>query len=207
MTLFSAIFSAAVLGFSSGMAPGPLLALTLSETLRHGARAGVLVALAPLATDGPLIVISWFLLTRVGDLTIFLGIISLIGAFLLLYFAWECFRTPPPDYAPATKSRSLLKGIFTNLLNPAPYLFWFTVGTPMLIKARQDSPTAMVLFIVIFFASITGSKAALAVLIARFHGLPNPTLYRGIMRFLGLALLLFAGFFFYDAARYWHWWT
>lgn len=37
-----------VLGLSAGFAPGPLLALVISETLRHGIPAGVRVALAPI---------------------------------------------------------------------------------------------------------------------------------------------------------------
>lgn len=41
----------AVLGLSSGLSPGPLLALVISETLRHGVKAGVKVALAPIITD------------------------------------------------------------------------------------------------------------------------------------------------------------
>ena len=43
-------------GLSAGLAPGPLLALGIAQTLRFGAGQGVRVALAPLITDLPIIV-------------------------------------------------------------------------------------------------------------------------------------------------------
>ncbi|MDY6953588.1 MAG: LysE family translocator, partial [Thermodesulfobacteriota bacterium] len=47
-----------VLGLSAGFAPGPLLALVISQTLRHNAVEGLKVALAPLVTDLPIILIT-----------------------------------------------------------------------------------------------------------------------------------------------------
>ena len=41
-----------ILGLSAGFAPGPLLALVISETLQHDIKSGVKVALAP-------IIIKW----------------------------------------------------------------------------------------------------------------------------------------------------
>ncbi|NCD26558.1 MAG: hypothetical protein EOL86_13335, partial [Deltaproteobacteria bacterium] len=53
----SAAASGLVLGLSAGLSPGPLLTLMLSETLRHGVRAGLLVAVAPLISDLPIIIL------------------------------------------------------------------------------------------------------------------------------------------------------
>jgi hypothetical protein len=44
-----------IFGLSAGLAPGPLLMLVISDTLRHGIKAGVKVALAPVITDLPII--------------------------------------------------------------------------------------------------------------------------------------------------------
>ena len=41
-----------------GLAPGPLLALVLAQTLRHGPREGCKIALTPLVTDAPIIALS-----------------------------------------------------------------------------------------------------------------------------------------------------
>ena len=52
------LLTGALLGLSGGLAPGPLLTLVANETLRHGARAGIGVALAPLLTDLPIVLIT-----------------------------------------------------------------------------------------------------------------------------------------------------
>jgi threonine/homoserine/homoserine lactone efflux protein len=47
-----------LLGLAAGFAPGPLLVLVISETLRHNIKAGIKVSIAPLITDVPIILIS-----------------------------------------------------------------------------------------------------------------------------------------------------
>jgi threonine/homoserine/homoserine lactone efflux protein len=57
-----------------------------------------------------------------------------------------------------------VKGIFTNLLNPNPYLFWFAVGGPLLAVALHQGSHVLALFIIAFFASLVGTKILIAYL-------------------------------------------
>ena len=66
-----------LLGAPSGIAPGPMLILIISETLRHGIRAGAKVAFIPLLTDIPVVLISGFLFAQISNMNILLGSISL----------------------------------------------------------------------------------------------------------------------------------
>ena len=45
----------AFLGLASGISPGPLLTITISETLQHGKWEGIKVAISPLITDLPIV--------------------------------------------------------------------------------------------------------------------------------------------------------
>jgi hypothetical protein len=56
--MMTALASGAFLGLSCGLAPGPLLALVVAQTLRHGLREGCKMALTPLVTDAPIIIIA-----------------------------------------------------------------------------------------------------------------------------------------------------
>ena len=56
--------SGILLGLAAGFAPGPLLVLVISETMRHGIRAGLKVSIAPLITDVPIILVSLIVLNR-----------------------------------------------------------------------------------------------------------------------------------------------
>jgi threonine/homoserine/homoserine lactone efflux protein len=56
--MITALASGVLLGLSCGLAPGPLLALLLAQTLWHGPREGCKIALTPLVTDAPIIVVA-----------------------------------------------------------------------------------------------------------------------------------------------------
>ena len=61
-----AVFTAGLLlGAPSGFAPGPMLLLIISETLRHGKHAGAKVACIPLLTDAPIVMASGLLFTQI----------------------------------------------------------------------------------------------------------------------------------------------
>ena len=77
------ITTGAILGPAAGIAPGPLLALVISETMEHGVRAGVKVALAPILKDLPIIIITIFILAKLSSFHSVLGVISILGAFFI----------------------------------------------------------------------------------------------------------------------------
>lgn len=54
------------MGLSSVLAPGSLLTLVISETLQHDTRAGIKVALAPVITDLPIIVLTLLILSKLA---------------------------------------------------------------------------------------------------------------------------------------------
>lgn len=183
----------AAMGLSAGFAPGPLLTLVLSQTLAHGPREGVKVALAPVLTDAPIVLAAWLVLSRFSGSPAVLGLVSLAGACLLVRYGWECFGAPPPDAAdPAKAPRSILRGVAANFANPHPYLFWTAVGVPVLLDAARTGPMAVVCFLAVFYAAIVGAKVAAALLAGRFRRFLGSRAYRLFMAGLGLSLLYYA---------------
>lgn len=182
-----------VLGLSAGVSPGPLFALVVSQSVRHGAREGMKVAVVPLLTDLPVILGTVFLLSRVGDFKPALGAVSVAGALFLLHLAYDSLRTGAPGLeAGADEPRSIRKGLLVNLLSPHPYLFWSTVGAPMLLKGWAESPASAAAFVAGFFGCLVGSKAVLALVSGRSRERLGGRGYVLLMRALGLLLALFA---------------
>jgi threonine/homoserine/homoserine lactone efflux protein len=91
--VISALITGCVFGLSSGLAPGPLLVLLITQTLRHNTREGIKVAAAPLITDLPIVLVSLFVLTRLEAYHRALAFISLAGGIYVLYLSYGCFRT------------------------------------------------------------------------------------------------------------------
>ena len=183
-----------VLGLAAGFAPGPLLALVLAQSIRFGTREGLKVAAAPLLTDLPIVILATALVAAAaGTAGGVLGAISLAGAAFVAYLGIESIRTTGvqagrPDEAP----RSWARGALVNALSPHPYIFWVTVGAPILIRAWADGPLAAAAFLVGFYACLVGAKMLLAVIAGRSGGRLRGGAYRAVMVVLGALLLLFA---------------
>ncbi len=191
-----------ILGLSAGFAPGPLLTLVISETLQHDIRSGVRVALSPVFTDLPIIVLTLGVLSQLSGFHNLLGIISLIGGSVILFMGYESMnpKLPEPDF-PKAAPKSLVKGILVNALSPHPYLFWFGVGGPIISRAMNSGITGPIVFIGSFYVLLVGSKILLAVLVGRSKSFLNGSLYIYIMRFLGLALCVLALLLFRDGLK------
>lgn len=188
-----------ILGLAAGISPGPLLMLVIGETLRHDIRAGVKVALSPLITDLPIILVTVFVLSQVAKLQPILGFISLIGGCFLLYLGYGSLRSRGFDAGGVEGGpRPLTKGILTNALSPHPYLFWISVGAPILSKSMSAGLSAPLAFLLGFYGLLVGSKVLLALAVGRARTFLTGPLYRLSLRLLGLALCGLALLFFRD---------
>jgi len=88
----AALASGILLGLSCGLSPGVLLTLVLTQTLRHGVREGCKIALAPLGSDLPIVLLALFFASKVSAFRPVLGVISLAGGAFVLHLAWDSFR-------------------------------------------------------------------------------------------------------------------
>lgn len=196
----SSLAAGTVVGLSAGFAPGPLLTLVITQTLRHNIREGIKVSMAPLITDLPIIVASLVVLSKLSDFDRLLGAISLAGGFYILYLAQESIRTGPVNLDTGHKEpRSFRKGALINALNPHPYVFWTTVGGPFVLKSRQESLPAAISFVAGFYVCLVGAKVFLALLVGRSETFLTKKGYIRTMRVLGCLLAAFAVFLLKDA--------
>ena len=197
--MLSFLITGTILGLSAGFAPGPLLALVISETMEHGVRAGIKVALAPILTDLPIIIVTIFILAKLSDFQPVLGIISIIGALFILYLGINNLRTKGIKLdINKSAPRSFQKGIIVNALSPHPYLFWFSVGGPITIKAMDHNLLAAISFIGSFYVLLLGTKIVLAILVGKSRTFLMGNRYIFTMRLLGFILILLAGILFRD---------
>jgi threonine/homoserine/homoserine lactone efflux protein len=149
------------LGLGAGLAPGPMLALVIRSTLEAGFAAGARVALSPLITDLPIIVVA---VALAGELPHgALGVLGVAGGTFVLWLGIEALREQPAPVeavaGAAVADGALRRGALTNLLNPHPWVFWVAVGAPIL--GERDAGDAL-LFLVAFYALLIGTKVVVA---------------------------------------------
>jgi len=180
-----------ILGLSAGLAPGPLMTLVVAETLRHGFKAGLRVALAPIITDLPIIALTLLLLRELTGFNTIMAVISCVGGLVVLYLGFQAFRTKGIEIIKAEpKINSLFKGVSVNFLSPHPYLFWLSVGGPLTIKAANHSLAAATGFVLCFYLLLVGSKLGLALLVGKSRAHLSGRFYLFIIKGLGLLLIL-----------------
>jgi threonine/homoserine/homoserine lactone efflux protein len=178
--MFEAIILPAIsLGLSATSIPGPLQAYLLNISVRYGWRRGVIVIFSPLVTDGPVILVTVFLLGQLPPPVI--QAIRVVGGLLLLFIAWGAYQqlrqgvtfsadsAADPDHPQATIApwRVLGTASAMNLLSPGPYLFWATVNGPLLLQALEIGTVAALGMLLGFYGTFLGGMALLVLVFDR----------------------------------------
>jgi len=180
-------------GFAAAVQPGPFQTYLISQTLSKGWKRTFPAVLAPLISDGPIIVLCLLVLSQVPAwLQRFLYIAG--GSFILYlaygaYRAWKNFDLNISSTELATH-QGVLKAALVNLFNPNPYLYWTLVTGPILLTGWRETPANGLGFIVGFFVSLIFSLSAIVVVFgtARRFG---PKVNRALLGVSAIALFCF----------------
>lgn len=192
-----------VFGLTAGLSPGPLMSLIISETLQHGRNAGFKVALAPIFTDVPILLIAMFVLTKISNINAILGLISILGALFIAYLGYESIIAKGIEVnAEKTKTGSLKKAILTNFLNPHPYIFFFSIGGPLITKALQIGYLPLAVFFLSFIFCLVGSNLLIAFLVNKSRLFLTSKVYIYTIKLLGFVLLIFAFNFLMEGIKF-----
>ncbi len=189
------------LGGAAAAQPGPFQAYLLSQTLKNGWRRTIWAAFAPLISDGPIVALVLFVLTKMPDW--FLNLLQIGGGLFLIYLAYGAFVTMEKVTAP-TSSRgqavsptltsptqsTILQAALMNALSPNPYIFWATVAGPVLIEGWRQSPLLGISFVVGFYGTLIGGFMAFVAFFA-LAGKIDDRLNRILSGFSAVVLLLF----------------
>jgi threonine/homoserine/homoserine lactone efflux protein len=187
------------LGLAAGLSPGPLLTLLVAVSIERGFPAGLRIAVAPLLTDAPIVLLALFLLKDLPES--FLGSLTLLGGLFVLYLGIQSLRrgapTLQPVEAPPAAAKDLWQGAVVNFFNPHPWVFWISVGAPTLVSGWRQNPWDAVGYLVGFYGLIVSSKIGLAWLAAQGrHTLRGPW-FRRILTLCGLLLVVLGAFLCY----------
>ncbi len=177
------------------------MTLVISETLKNNRKEGMKVAIVPLITDIPIVLITILIISKLSSFNLILGSISILGSIFVGYLAYENISLKEIKLKPFEKSTSFRKGIIVNFLNPNPYIFWFTVGAPLVVKALDVNVYAAASFIAGFYIFLVGSQISVAVIVEKYSHFLKSRLYIYLIRITGAMLLVFAFLFLKDGLR------
>lgn len=152
-------------GLAAVIKPGPLGIFVIQQTLSKGLRAGVWASLAPLVTDGPIIIAALWCLSQFKSIEPLAAGMSLAGGIYLLWLAVKMFRAQEISLSEKLQGGSSLStAVKLNFLNPGPYLFWFTVGGSYIVRATVVESAV---FVATAIGTLIMAKVAMAVIASR----------------------------------------
>lgn len=185
------VFAALTFGVASGVKPGPLGVFVIHQTMSKGIKSGFLASLAPIVTDGPIILLVLLFTFQLNDIEWFISAISAFGAIYLAYLAYKIVKGPsvvdPTDSK--IESSSLVTAVKINILNPGPYIFWFTIGSSYIFMGTEVDAIVFV-FCAIF--SLCATKFSVAVMMKKLGEQFNPRVYSIVLKSLAAPLLVFS---------------
>ena len=155
-------------GGAAAAQPGPFQAYLLSQTLKNGLRSTLVAALAPLMSDGPIVLLVLLVLTQMPDW--FVAALRFGGGFFLLYLAYKAYKsaremvvtavsTPTPE-----KRQSIREAALMNMLSPNAYIFWSTIAGPIFLEGWRQAPTHGIAFMIGFYGALIGGFMSFVVL-------------------------------------------
>lgn len=191
-----------LLGFSGAMMPGPLLTLTIAETMRRGVVAGPLLIFGHALLEGVLVVSLFLGLARwVEHPWVFLSI-ALLGGAMLVMMGFGMLRQIPRlrlQFAADDKPRlhPVAAGVLVSLANPYFSLWWATVGLTYLLVARDAGWYGVIAFYLAHISSDFVWYAFVSGMIGFGRRFISDTVYRGMIAVCAVFLIGFGGYFGY----------
>jgi threonine/homoserine/homoserine lactone efflux protein len=183
--------------FANAVQPGPLQTYLIAQALSKGWRHTLPAVFAPLISDGPIIVLVFFLLSSIPNWLV--QILQFAGGLFPLYLAFNAYRTwrdfgKGTIVTDASSQQTLLKAVLVNVLSPIPYLGWSLVMGPLLLKTWQTGAINGIALLVSFYISVVLTLIGIILLFSYARAL-GPRVNRAL---IGLSAIALAGFGIYQ---------
>ncbi len=186
------------IAFAAGAQPGPFTSFLIGRTLAQGWRKSIILALTPLVTDLPIILLAVVILKQFPPELI--RVIQLVGGLYLLWIAygsWKQFRVGNTSFkAEAATSdgispaRTLLQGAVMAWVSPGPYIFWATINGPLLIQGLNQSLVMGLAFLLAFYGTFMGILSLYILVFDRLRRI-DERVTRGIFLLTLVVMVLF----------------
>lgn len=200
------------LALTGAAAPGPVLAMTISATRRHGAVTGPLVVAGHAVVEVILVLALFFGAGSFFQRDLVAGIVGVVGCVVLVWMGLSTMRGSRVvlglgascDVCQESRARNPVgdvvghpatAGALTSLSNPYWWLWWVSVGTSNLAWARDVSPLGPFAFFVghilgdlVWYSGVSASVAVAGKFV-------SGRVFRIVMISCGLALVGFGIFF------------
>ena len=215
MGIGSLISTAFVVGLSGAMAPGSLLVVVVTETVRKGFWAGPVAVLGHAVMEVIMVSLLALGLGQILSYHAALGITGLAGGLMLFWFGWGTIKTARSatldfDRAakPGTQAGSgsgvpqkglvstAIAGMAASISNPYWILWWATIGAAYVATGMTtNGPIGPATFLAGHLAADMAWYAFVSLALSSGAKFLSDRVYRGILYACSAFLFLFGAYF------------
>lgn len=200
-TLLFALTSFGV-GLSGALVPGPMLTVTISDSVKKGFKAGPLVILGHFITEFAIMIailagLGWILGSQTA-----VFIIGVFGGLVLILMGYNISKQDKTlsdikniDYE-SQKYGSVMGGIITSITNPFFYVWWATIGCAFMFKGLELAGIVGLLgFIIGHWSADFSWFSIVSFFSSRGSKIMNDRTYKAVMMVCGIFLILLGAYF------------
>jgi threonine/homoserine/homoserine lactone efflux protein len=206
MELLSLFLNSFVVGFSGAMMPGPLLAVDIANTPRHGWHTGPVLSIGHAIAEIGVVLVLALGVAALAQSMLIRQIIGVVGGAALILMgammAYDIIKNRVNYEVVATDSKSNHKlageGIMATLSNPFWFVWWATTGLAFVVKSSAFGWIGPVVF---YFGHILSDfvwYTVVSVLLWTGRKLIMGVALRGLILACALFLLYLGGKFIHD---------
>jgi len=189
-------------GLSGALVPGPMLTVTISDSVKKGFKAGPLIILGHFITE---LAIMLAILAGLGWIIGSQTAVFIIGTFGGLVLIFMGYNISKPDKILSDiekeeygtqKYGSVMGGIITSLSNPFFYIWWATIGCTFMFKGLELAGIVGLLgFIIGHWSADLSWFSTISFFSSRGSKVMADRTYKVVMMICGVFLVLL-GFYF-----------
>lgn len=200
------ILTSFLVGLSGAVVPGPMLTVTIADSVKKGFITGPLIVLGHFITEFLLIIIilagfSWL----VGSTTAAM-IIGTLGGFMLIYMGYSTAKSTVDLEAlilnddGSGKYGSVLKGVLTSASNPYFFIWWATIGLAFLFKGLEIAGlVGLIGFLIGHWSADLGWFSTVSFFSSKGSEIMDKKQYNIIMKVCGIFLIVLGLYFLLNA--------
>lgn len=194
-----------LVGFTGVMTPGPISAMTLTESARRGFWAGPLITAGHALAE---LVVVLALSLGIGEAlqhNWVVGAIGFFGGLFLLWMGFDIVRTAwlgrvslngqPATTAPGSRQNLVVTGLLVSVVNPYWVLWWATVATGYLLLFVKFGVLGIVAFYLAHISTDLLWNSLLSFVVVSGRRILSDRVYRGIFVACGLFMMVLSVYF------------
>jgi threonine/homoserine/homoserine lactone efflux protein len=199
LTIFAGAF---VVGLSGAMAPGPVLTVTISETLKRGFKAGPLIVLGHAILEMILLALIGAGLGPFFQHPVVSKVTLWAGGLVLLWMGLQVIATNKRTTDEALNAQGtdstygpVLAGIVLSVSNPFWIIWWVTVGMGFVTQSLQFGVIGLLCFYIGHILSDLAWYSLVSFSVSAGRKLCPAWIYRCVFILCGIVLLFLGGLF------------